>query len=93
MVFNRIIVWIKLAVAAVRGALAIKDIVEGEAPIEDKVVNVSVELSKVTSKLQVIADATPATWDDDVVDGLKAILDFIAEGMLDDLISKGLVTK
>jgi len=51
------------------------------------------ELSKVTAKLQKIAAATAATWDDDFADTLKAILDSIAEGMLDDLVSEGLVTK
>jgi len=90
---SRILGWINLAIAAVRGAFAIKAIVEGELPIDDKITGVSLELSKVTAKLQKIAAATAVTWDDDFADTLKAILDSIAEGMLDDLVSEGLVTK
>ena len=83
---KRIMSWINLAMAAVKGAFAIKDIAKGEGDLSDKIIGVSAELAKVTAKLQVIAEETPATWDDDFADALKAILDSIAEGLLEDLI-------
>ena len=84
---TRILDWIKLSVAAIRGAFAIKVIVEGELPVEDKIAEISAELSKVAEKLQSLAAATEVTWDDDFAEALKTILDYFAEGMLDDLVS------
>jgi len=88
---KKILAWINLAIAAVRGAFAIKAVVDGEGSINDKIVGVSAELAKVTGKLKSIAESTEATWDDEFVDTLKEILDSIAEGLLDDLVAEGLV--
>ena len=88
---KKILAWINLAIAAVRGAFAIKAVVDGEGSINEKIVGVSSELAKVVDKLKSIAAATPATWDDEFVDTLKEILDSFAEGLLDDLVAEGLV--
>ena len=91
MVVKKILSWVWLVVAAVKGAFAIKVVVEGEGSIDDKIAGVSSELAKVVDKLKSIAAATPATWDDDFVGTLKEVLDSFAEGLLDDLVAEGLV--
>jgi len=82
---KQILAWVWLAVAAVRGAFAIKKIIEGEGEIADKISLVSAELAKVTEKLQALSKETPATWDDTFADALKQILDELAKGMIEEL--------
>jgi len=76
---------IYLAIAAVRGAFAIKKVIGGEGTVPEKIAAVSSELAKVTEKLQSLAKETPATWDDAFADALKEILDVIAEDLVAQL--------
>jgi len=76
---------INLAIAAVRGAFAIKKVVDGGGTVPEKISAVSAELAKVTTKLQTLAEETPATWDDSFADTLKEILDSIAENLVEQL--------
>ena len=80
-----ILAWINLAIAAVRGAFAIKKVVDGEGTVPEKIAAVSAELARVTVKLQSLAEETSATWDDDFANTLKEILDSIAENLVEQL--------
>ena len=80
-----ILAGINLAIAAVRGAFAIKRVVKEEGTVTGKIAGVSRELSKVTEKLQSLAKETPAEWDDAFAEGLKDILDAIAENIVAEL--------
>ena len=82
---KKILAWINLAIAAVRGAFAIDKVVRGEGTVPEKIAAVSFELAKVTTKLQSLAEETPATWDDNFADTLKEILDSIAENLVEQL--------
>ena len=59
-----ILAGINLAIAAVRGAFAIKRVVKEDGTVPQKIAGVSRELSKVTEKLQSLAKETPAEWDE-----------------------------
>ena len=76
---------INVAIAAVRGAFAIKRCVEGDGTVPEKIAAVSNELAKVTEKLQVLTQETPATWDDAFAEGLHEILVAIAENVVNEL--------
>ena len=76
---------IYLAIAAVRGAFAIKKVVDGDGTIPEKIAAIAAELAKVTEKLQSLAKETPATWDDTFADALKEILVIIAEDLVEQL--------
>ena len=76
---------INLAIAAVRGAFAIKKVVDGSGTVMEKISAVSAELARVTTKLQSLADETPSEWDDNFADALKEILDSIAENLVEQL--------
>ena len=80
-----IIAAINLAIAAVRGAFAIKKLVGGGGTVQVKIAAVSAELARVTIKLQSLAEETPAEWDDTFADALKEILDSIAENLVEQL--------
>ena len=76
---------INLAISAVRGAFAIKGVIESEGTIPEKIAAVSEELSAVTTKLQALSKETAATWDDSFADALKDILDAIATNVIEEL--------
>ena len=77
---------IYLAIAAVRGAFAIKKIVDnGEGTVPEKVADIAAELAKVTDKLKTLAKETPATWDDTFAEAIYEILVVIAEDLVDQL--------
>ena len=80
-----ILAGINLAIAAVRGAFAIKRVVKEDGTVPQKIAGVSRELSKVTEKLQSLAKETPAEWDDAFAEGLREILDAIAENIVAEL--------
>ena len=85
---KRILAWVYLVIAAVRGAFAIKNVVAGEGSVQEKIAGVSRELATVTTKIQALAAETPATWDDEFAETLKGILDAIAKDLLEDLEGK-----
>lgn len=80
-----ILAWVWQTVAAVRGAFAIKKIVDGPETLSEKIAAVSSELSKVADKFKKLSAETEATWDDDFAEMLKGLLDSIAENLLEEL--------
>lgn len=77
---------IYVGIAALKSAFAIKKIVEDVGySAAEKIAAVSGELAKVAEKFQKLTEETPATWDDDLADALKTILDAIAENLVEGL--------